>query len=148
MSTIWRRGRQVPLNVYEGDRPVCQCHTPEDAAQIVACVNDSLRYRDAAGATNRDYKKQLDEIARILYPMSNEGFAYVPDQLVGMVRSIKEGNNNAYNQNYLTGLVAQIRTLRQGQEANNQHIEQLEKERDQLIAAIESLPLPNKPKHS
>lgn len=36
----WRVGRKVPLNVYEGDRPVCQCHTPEDAAFIVKAVND------------------------------------------------------------------------------------------------------------
>ena len=35
----WRVGSKVPLNVYEGDRPVCQCHTPEDAARIVAAMN-------------------------------------------------------------------------------------------------------------
>lgn len=42
----WRLGRHMPLNVYaeptaewpEG-RPVCQCHTAEDAARIVAAVN-------------------------------------------------------------------------------------------------------------
>lgn len=31
----WRVGGKVPLNVYEGDRPMFQCHTPEDAARIV-----------------------------------------------------------------------------------------------------------------
>lgn len=36
---VWRVGRSVPLNVYEGDRPVCQCHSAEDAARIVAAVN-------------------------------------------------------------------------------------------------------------
>jgi hypothetical protein len=35
----WRVGSKVPLNVYDGDRPVCQCHTPEDAARIAAAVN-------------------------------------------------------------------------------------------------------------
>lgn len=35
----WRVGRKVWLNVYEGDRPVCQCHTPEDAARIVGLLN-------------------------------------------------------------------------------------------------------------
>lgn len=35
----WRTGRKVPLNVYEGDRPVCQCHNEEDAARIVAGMN-------------------------------------------------------------------------------------------------------------
>lgn len=35
----WRVGRKVPINVYEGDRPVCQCHTAEDARRIVAAMN-------------------------------------------------------------------------------------------------------------
>jgi hypothetical protein len=36
----WRVGSKVPLNVYEGERPVCQCHTPEDAARIVVAMNE------------------------------------------------------------------------------------------------------------
>jgi len=37
----WRVGRKVPLNVYDGDdRPVCQCHTVEDARLIVEAVNE------------------------------------------------------------------------------------------------------------
>lgn len=35
----WRVGRKVPINVYEGDSPVCQCQTPEYAARIVAAMN-------------------------------------------------------------------------------------------------------------
>jgi hypothetical protein len=35
----WRHGRKIHLNVYDGDRPVCQCHTVEDAAQIILSVN-------------------------------------------------------------------------------------------------------------
>lgn len=35
----WRTGSKVPINVYDGDRPVCQCHNPEDAARIVAALN-------------------------------------------------------------------------------------------------------------
>jgi len=35
----WRVGTQVPLNVYEGNRPVCRCHNAEDAARIVAAMN-------------------------------------------------------------------------------------------------------------
>ena len=35
----WRVGAKVPLNVYQGDQPVCQCHTKEDAYRIVAAVN-------------------------------------------------------------------------------------------------------------
>jgi hypothetical protein len=35
----WRVGRKVPVNVYDNDRPVCQCHNEEDAARIVLAVN-------------------------------------------------------------------------------------------------------------
>jgi len=35
----WRVGTHVPLNVYEGNRPVCQCHNSDDAARIVAAMN-------------------------------------------------------------------------------------------------------------
>ena len=39
MMERWRVGRTVPINVYEGDRPVCQCQTSHDAAMIVHAVN-------------------------------------------------------------------------------------------------------------
>lgn len=35
----WRVGRKVPINVYEGDRPVCQCHNADDAYRIVDAMN-------------------------------------------------------------------------------------------------------------
>ena len=38
----WRVGHKVPINVYDGDRPVCQCQTALDAALIVAAVNAKL----------------------------------------------------------------------------------------------------------
>jgi hypothetical protein len=41
----WRIGTKVPLNVYESDRPVCQCHTVEDARKIVAALNEVTRLR-------------------------------------------------------------------------------------------------------
>jgi hypothetical protein len=37
----WRIGTKVPINVYEGDRPICQCHTVSDAKRIVAAMNAS-----------------------------------------------------------------------------------------------------------
>jgi hypothetical protein len=37
----WRVGSKVPLNVYEDDKPMFQCHTPEDAARVVALLNTS-----------------------------------------------------------------------------------------------------------
>lgn len=36
---LWRVGKKVPINVYEGDRPVCQCHTVVDAQRIVEAMN-------------------------------------------------------------------------------------------------------------
>jgi hypothetical protein len=41
---MWRVGGKVPLNVYENDRPMFQCHTPEDAARIVAFTERWKRY--------------------------------------------------------------------------------------------------------
>jgi hypothetical protein len=35
----WRVGSRIPINVYDGNRPVCQCHSKEDAAKIVLAVN-------------------------------------------------------------------------------------------------------------
>ncbi len=35
----WRVGSKVPINVYEGDRPVCQCHNEQDAERIVDAMN-------------------------------------------------------------------------------------------------------------
>jgi len=35
----WRIGSKVPLNVYEGDRPVCQVHSEIDARRIVLAMN-------------------------------------------------------------------------------------------------------------
>jgi transposase len=43
----WRVGGKVPLNVYEGDSPVFQCHTPEDATRIVALLNTAEEMREA-----------------------------------------------------------------------------------------------------
>lgn len=51
--SVWRTGNKVKLNVYEGDRPAFQCHTPEEAARIVALLNDGAAARrlvDAARA--------------------------------------------------------------------------------------------------
>lgn len=51
---IWRVGRKVPINVYDGDRPVCQCHNAEDAALIVAAME-----RDAKLAAARELVREL-----------------------------------------------------------------------------------------
>jgi hypothetical protein len=38
-AELWRTETKVKLNVYEGDRPVCQCHSEEDAERIVQAMN-------------------------------------------------------------------------------------------------------------
>jgi len=38
----WRVGSKIPLNVYEGNRPVCQCHTALDARRIITAMNREL----------------------------------------------------------------------------------------------------------
>ncbi len=35
----WRQGAKVPINVYDEDRPVCQCQTAADAKFIVQSCN-------------------------------------------------------------------------------------------------------------
>ncbi len=35
---------KVPINVYEGDRPVCQCHNEQDAKRIVDAMNAMLLF--------------------------------------------------------------------------------------------------------
>lgn len=49
----WRVGKKVSINVYEGNRPVCQCHNPEDARGIVAAMN-----RTEWGITIADFSKK------------------------------------------------------------------------------------------
>lgn len=43
----WRVGSHVPINVYDGDRPVCQCQTAMDARLIVQAVNSILDARES-----------------------------------------------------------------------------------------------------
>lgn len=42
MAEPWRIGTRIPINVYEGDRPICQCHSVVDAKQIVDAVNANV----------------------------------------------------------------------------------------------------------
>lgn len=53
LTTPWRLGRNVPINVYEGDRPICQCHTAIDAKQIVDAMNKSAAMQEALEAVER-----------------------------------------------------------------------------------------------
>ncbi len=62
----WRVGGKVPLNVYEGDTPMFQCHTPEQAARVVKLLNAApglLAVVAAAGVLLRQVEKgyQMNE---------------------------------------------------------------------------------------
>lgn len=47
-ETKWRIGHKVPLNVYKGDYPVCQCHTPQEALELVNGMNAKEELERAA----------------------------------------------------------------------------------------------------
>jgi hypothetical protein len=53
----WRVGSKVPINVYDGDRPVCQCHTVADARLIALAVNQFLDRK--LGDNVRQWRKAL-----------------------------------------------------------------------------------------
>jgi hypothetical protein len=57
---MWRIGNKVPINVYEDDRPVCQCHTALDAKAIVDAVNDA-KWRDGHDAKIRRAQEEYAE---------------------------------------------------------------------------------------
>lgn len=39
MASRYRTGTKIKLNVYDGDRPMCQCHCEPDAVAIVLALN-------------------------------------------------------------------------------------------------------------
>jgi hypothetical protein len=43
----WRTGTKVKLNVYDGDRPVCQCHSQVDAERIIRAINSAPELLEA-----------------------------------------------------------------------------------------------------
>lgn len=66
LSGEWRVGGKVPLNVYQGDRPMFQCHTPEDAAMVVAKLNshDAQAQRIAELEQGRDEALKIAELIK------------------------------------------------------------------------------------
>ena len=63
----WRVGNKKPINVYEGDRAVCNCRTPKDAAQIVAALNAAeTRSQAAAPPVEAVGQQGADAITRLI----------------------------------------------------------------------------------
>ncbi len=55
----WRTGHHVEINVWEGDnpgRPICQCHTVEDARRIVRAVNGQIEADEIARKSRKALK--------------------------------------------------------------------------------------------
>lgn len=50
---MWHTTPQAPLDIYEGDRFVCQCSNLEDARTIVAAVNKMGEYDKRVDALNQ-----------------------------------------------------------------------------------------------
>lgn len=66
----WRLGSHMPINVYEGDRPICQCHNAADADRIVEAVNGVAvaqqrikLARDALVADGYFTESEVDDVA-------------------------------------------------------------------------------------
>jgi hypothetical protein len=74
----WRVGGKVPLNVYENDEPMFQCHTPEDAARIVAMLNaieevdDVLVVNWVGPRVDGDYRKALHDLVTRAIAIEND----------------------------------------------------------------------------
>jgi hypothetical protein len=69
----WRVGRKVPINVYEGERPVCQCHTPEMAQRIVDAMNATANKASPSAAREKWMEEAADNIAmRLMHSASIE----------------------------------------------------------------------------
>jgi len=56
----WRVGSKVPLNVYEVNRPVCQCHSEEDAQRIVGAFAEVERLEKISAEAYVDLHKRKE----------------------------------------------------------------------------------------
>jgi hypothetical protein len=64
--STWRVGSKVPINVYDGDRPVCQCQTAIDAQRIVLAMNTVNDFVCAVGEmTNADALQRVKELVQL-----------------------------------------------------------------------------------
>lgn len=61
---MWRQGRHVLINIYDGDRPVCQCHNESDAALIVEAVNRMAEFKRIHDECHAQRDAALAELER------------------------------------------------------------------------------------
>jgi hypothetical protein len=71
---MWRVGNKVPINVYEDDRPVCQCHNEIDAKAIVDAMNGESAIRELiAQAEQKGWTDCLRHVQASLEGYPNHG---------------------------------------------------------------------------
>ncbi len=97
-SLTWRIGGKVPLNVYEGDRPMFQCHTPEDAARIVALLN-LAQIRKTPLTMNTEQEAELGRIANgqftgIADGRVLEGLRQLLTEVAALREALRASDNN------------------------------------------------------
>ena len=63
--SIWKVGSKVKLNVYKDDRPICQCHSKEDAEELVAGMNAQEAQKKTSAAQLRVLARMIQERATI-----------------------------------------------------------------------------------
>lgn len=68
-ETEWRVGRKIALNVYEGERPVCQCHNEIDASRI---TNAMMAIQDPVRAAAPELYDALQELMRWATPIRSD----------------------------------------------------------------------------
>ncbi len=96
----WHQGSQVPINIYEGDRPICQTHTVADAKRIVAAVNR---------AVEQEVSPAQSEIARL----RKEGLRVDADADKWMSRAAKAETKLNRAESDIRELKAALRKLRE-----------------------------------
>ena len=92
--SIWKVGSKVKLNVYKDDRPICQCHSKEDAGELVAGMNaqEAQKKPSAAvskplvGAARRKVLRMMMPVAKPARPAKKPNAA----QLRVLARMIQE----------------------------------------------------------
>lgn len=85
----WRVGSKITLNVYEGDRPVCQCHSSEDAERIVAAVNlQSIGLAINNGEMMQPFELKDLEVSQRAYHCLIRGFGLGPKSTLSEILSL------------------------------------------------------------
>jgi hypothetical protein len=94
VSGSWRVG--PPLStVYDGDRPVCQCYNPEDAARIVEALNrvsEFKRIHDECHQQRDEARAALKALVDLKDGLRDERYRVTKDVAWDQARSVVSGS--------------------------------------------------------